>query len=111
MKKIEATIDPVTLHTIKRALAMIGVTDLIVSDVRGIDGRGPHREVYRGLEYQVGFTLKLKLEAIIDDWAVDEVGKAIAEAAADVPGGVGCVSISPIEVVEISKGEEARSFR
>jgi nitrogen regulatory protein P-II 1 len=110
-KKIEAIIDPVTLHAVKQALAKVGATDLTVSDVRGIDWHGPHREIYRGLEYQVGLTLKLKLEAIVDDWCLDDVAEALTEAAAAVPGGVSRVFVTPIEEIGTSKGEGAQSVR
>jgi nitrogen regulatory protein PII len=37
MKKLEAIIDPVSLHEVRQALEAVGLTDLILSDVRGTD--------------------------------------------------------------------------
>src|SRR5258708_16043756 len=81
MKKLEAIIDPVSLHEVRQALEAVGLTDLILSDVRGTDQHGAHTEIYRGMEYTVDFVLKLKLEAIIDDSSVDEAAEAIIKAA------------------------------
>src|SRR5690242_6745918 len=42
VKKLEAIIDPVSLHEVRQALEAIGLTDLILSDVRGSDQHGAH---------------------------------------------------------------------
>lgn len=114
MKKIEAIIDPGIFHEVRQALTRARVWDLVVSDVKSTDLHGPHTEFYRGLEYRVDLVPKLKLEVVIDDWYVDEVGEAISEAAA----GQGRASrifvspiVSPIDAIGTSKGEEPGSFR
>lgn len=109
MKKLEAIIDPVSLHEVRPALEAIGLTDLILSDVRGTDQREAHTEIYRGMEYTVDFVLKLKLEAIIDDSSVDEAAEAIIEAA--TADGVCRIFVCPIEEIGTSTGDGVESVR
>jgi len=109
MKKLEAIIDPVSLHDVRQALEAVGLTDLILSDVRGTDQHGAHTEIYRGMEYTVDFVLKLKLEAIIDDSSVDEAAEAIIKAA--TAGGVCRVFVCPIEEIGTSTGDGVESIR
>jgi nitrogen regulatory protein P-II 1 len=109
VKKLEAIIDPVSLHEVRQALEAIGLTDLILSDVRGSDQHGAHTEIYRGREYAVDFVLKLKLEAIIDDSSVDEAAEAIIEAA--TADGVSRIFVCPIEEIGTSTGDGVESLR
>jgi len=109
VKKLEAIIDPVSLHEVRQALEAIGLTDLILSDVRGTDQRGAHTEIYRGMEYTVDFVLKLKIEAIIDDSSVDEAAEAIIEAV--TADGVCRIFVCPIEEIGTSTGDGVESVR
>jgi nitrogen regulatory protein P-II 1 len=106
MKKIEAIIDPIALGEVRQALEEIGLTDLILSDVRSTDQHGTYTEIFRGVEYKVDFVLRLKLEAIVDDGCVDEITKA----AATTPDGVSQVFIYPIEKIATSTGDGPESF-
>lgn len=99
MKKLEAIIDPVTIHEVREALEAVGLTDLILSDVRGTDQHGAHTEIYRGMEYTVDFVPRLKLEAIIDDSSVDEAAEAITKATTAASAGVSRVFVCPIEEI------------
>ena len=110
MKKLEAIIDPIALGEVRQALEEIGLTDLILSDVRGTDQHGTYTEIFRGVEYKIDLVLRLKLEAIVDDGCVDEIAEAITEAAAATPGGVGQVFIYPIEKIATSTGDGPESF-
>jgi nitrogen regulatory protein P-II 1 len=110
MKKIEAIIDPIALGEVRQALEEIGLTDLILSDVRGTDQHGTYTEIFRGVEYKVDFVLRLKLEAIVDDGCVDEIAEAITKAAAATPDGVSQVFIYPIEKIATSTGDGPESF-
>jgi len=103
MMKLEAVIDPVSLPEVRQALEAVGLTDLILSDVRGTDQLGAHTEIYRGMEYTVDLVLKLKLEAIIDDSSVDEAAEAIIEAA--TADGVGRIFVCPIEEIGTATGD------
>src|SRR5260370_38519923 len=80
MKKVEAIIDPVSLREVRQALEAVGLTDLILSDVRGTDQHGAHTEIYRGMEHTVDFVLNLQLDGIIDDSSVAGAAEAIIKA-------------------------------
>jgi nitrogen regulatory protein P-II 1 len=81
MKKIEAIIQPFKLDEVKEALKAIGVDGLTVAEVRGHGRQKGHKEVYRGMEYEVDLLPKIKLETVVSDSRLDEVARAIASAA------------------------------
>ncbi|MBI4568482.1 MAG: P-II family nitrogen regulator [Planctomycetes bacterium] len=108
MKKVEAIIKPFKLEEVKEALAAIGITGMTVTEVRGFGRQKGHSELYRGVEYHVGFNTKLKLEIIIADEKVESVVQAITASAKSAEGkiGDGKIFISPVEeVVRIRTGE------
>jgi nitrogen regulatory protein P-II 1 len=81
MKKIEAVIQPHKLEEVKEALKGIGVDGMTITEVRGHGRQKGHKEVYRGMEYQVDLLPKIKLEAVVSNDRVDEVTSTIAKAA------------------------------
>lgn len=81
MKKIEAIIQPHKLEEVKEALKSIGVDGLTVTEVRGHGRQKGHREVYRGMEYEVDFLPKVKIETVIPDARLDEISRTISGAA------------------------------
>ena len=81
MKKIEAIIQPFKLDEVKEALKAIGVDGLTVSEVRGHGRQKGHKEIYRGMEYDVDLLPKVKIETVVPDARLDEVSRAIAAAA------------------------------
>ena len=106
MKKIEAIIRPFKLEDVKVALVNSGIVGMTVSEVRGFGRQKGQVERYRGSEFTVEFLQKLKIEVVVADDRVDEVLKAIAEAAKTGEIGDGKVFISPINsVLRIRTGE------
>ncbi len=81
MKKIEAIIQPHKADQVKEALKNIGVDGLTISEVRGHGRQKGHKEVYRGMEYEVDLLPKIKIETVVPDSRLQEVSKAIAAAA------------------------------
>src|ERR1700680_1010162 len=81
MKKIEAIIQPFKLEEVKEALKNIGIDGMTISEVRGHGRQKGHKEVYRGQEYTVDLLPKVKIEVVVGDGRVDEVTRAIVEAA------------------------------
>src|SRR6185436_19717515 len=81
MKKIEAIIQPQKLESVKAALIAIGVDGITVSEVRGHGRQKGHKEVYRGMEYEVDLLPKIKIETVVPDSRLQEVQQAIATAA------------------------------
>ena len=60
MKKIEAIIQPHKLEEVKEALKAIGIDGMTITEVRGHGRQKGHKEVYRGMEYQVDLLPKVK---------------------------------------------------
>src|SRR5579863_9453579 len=81
MKKIEAVIQPHKLEEVKEALKAIGIDGMTITEVRGHGRQKGHKEVYRGMEYQVDLLPKVKVELVIADARQDEVVRALVTAA------------------------------
>jgi nitrogen regulatory protein P-II 1 len=81
MKKIEAVIQPHKFEDVKEALKNIGITGMTVTEVRGHGRQKGHKEVYRGMEYQVDLLPKVKLEIVVPGARLEEVIGALAGAA------------------------------
>jgi nitrogen regulatory protein P-II 1 len=81
MKKIEAIIQPHKLEDVKEALKAIGVDGMTITEVRGHGRQKGHKEVYRGMEYQVDLLPKVKLEMVISDQRADEVVRTVVNSA------------------------------
>jgi nitrogen regulatory protein P-II 1 len=81
MKKIEAIIQPHKLEEVKEALKKIGIDGMTITEVRGHGRQKGHKEVYRGMEYQVDLLPKVKLEMVVPDDRCDETIKTLADAA------------------------------
>ena len=65
----------------KDALKNIGIDGMTVIEVRGHGRQKGHKEVYRGMEYQVDLLPKIKLEMVVPDTRADEVIQTLAGAA------------------------------
>ena len=106
MKKIEAIIKPFKLYEGREALASLGVTGLIVTEVKRLGRHKGHTELYRGAEYVVDFLPKMKLEVIIADAHLDRAIDAIVTAARTGKIGDGKIFVFDVEqVVRIRTGE------
>jgi nitrogen regulatory protein P-II 1 len=111
MKKIEAIIQPFRLEPVKEALHDISVKGMTVTEVKGFGVQKGIREVYRGMEYQVDFLPKVKIEVVAPDEQVEAIANAIIAQARTGKVGDGKIFIYPMaEVIRIrtgEKGEEA----
>ena len=81
MKKIEAIIQPHKLEDVKEALKAIGIDGMTISEVRGHGRQRGHKEVYRGMEYQVDLLPKVKLEMVVADNRAEEVIRTVVASA------------------------------
>ena len=81
MKKIEAVIQPHKLEEVKDALKNIGIDGITISEVRGHGRQKGHKEVYRGMEYEVDLLPKVKLEIVLPDARLQEVTRTLSQAA------------------------------
>lgn len=81
MKLIIATIKPFKLEEVREALTSIGVSGMMVTEIKGFGAQSGHTEIYRGAEYAVNFVPKIKLEIAVTDAAADQVVSAIRDSA------------------------------
>lgn len=106
MQKIEAIIKPFKLDEVKDALDKIGIHGLTVSEVRGYGRQKGHVEAYRGIEYQVQFNAKIKLDIVVPDDLCAKAVEAIRTTANTGNIGDGKIFISDLrDVVRIRTGE------
>jgi nitrogen regulatory protein P-II 1 len=81
MKKIEGIIQPHKIEDVKEALKAIGIDGMTILEVRGHGRQKGHKEVYRGMEYQVDLLPKIKIEMVVPDERAEEVVRTLVTAA------------------------------
>jgi nitrogen regulatory protein P-II 1 len=106
MKLVTAIIKPFKLDDVKTALEGRGVHGLTVSEASGYGRQKGHTEVYRGAEYTVDLVPKVRLEVVVEDFAVDDVVDAIVSAAQTGKIGDGKVWVMPVDaIIRVRTGE------
>ncbi len=106
MKKIEAIIQPFKLEPVKEALHGLSVQGMTITEVKGFGRQKGIREVYRGMEYQVDFIPKVKIEVVAPDDKVEAVVNTIIDKARTGRIGDGKIFVYPVaEVIRIRTGE------
>jgi nitrogen regulatory protein P-II 1 len=107
MKQITAILKPFKLDDVREALAVVGVTGLTVTEVKGFGRQKGHTELYRGAEYVVDFLPKMKVEVVVNEGDVDRCVEAIISAARTGKIGDGKIFVTNVErVVRIRTGEQ-----
>jgi nitrogen regulatory protein P-II 1 len=107
MKKVEAIIQPFRLEAVKEALHEISVQGMTITEVKGFGRQKGIREVYRGMEYQVDFLPKVKMEIITSDDKADKVVETVINNARTGRIGDGKIFVYPVaEVIRIRTGEK-----
>ena len=81
MKKIEAVIKHFKLDDVRKALTDIGLLGMTVIEVKGFGRQKGHMEVYRGVEYEVLFLPKIKIDVVVPEDKLEEALRAIQDAA------------------------------
>jgi nitrogen regulatory protein P-II 1 len=81
MKKLEVTIRPKQLDSVKNALADAGVDFVTVSEVKGCRRDG-YAEIYRGALYVVDFLPRVKIEVVLEDRFAARVATLIGSSVA-----------------------------
>ncbi|HBI15219.1 MAG TPA: P-II family nitrogen regulator [Desulfobulbaceae bacterium] len=97
MKKIEAIVRPFKLDELKSALHDLSVQGLTVSEVKGFGRQKGHTEIYRGAEYAVDFTPKVRIEGVLADDMADKVVAKIMVIARTGNFGDGKIFVLPVE--------------
>jgi nitrogen regulatory protein P-II 1 len=106
MYRIEATIRPDKFEDVQRALQTIGVIAMTVDEVIGCGHQAGHVEHYRGLETVIHLLPKVRITTVVHEIPVEDVVKAISEAAYTGEHGDGKIFVMPlIDAVRIRTGE------
>ena len=110
MKKIEAIIRPSKLEDVKDALDKYGIHGMTVTPVTGCGLQKGHKEVYRGVTYELNLLHKIKLELVVKDADCNKVVDILILAAKTGAVGDGKIFISNIEdAIRIRTGESGDS--
>lgn len=107
MRMITAIIRPSRYDAVRERLMELGVTGLTLTEVKGFGRQRGKTEIYRGSEYTVMETPKLRLDVVAPAERVDEVIDAVTEAARTGKVGDGMVFVAPLTGVRrVRTGEE-----
>jgi nitrogen regulatory protein PII len=107
MKLLKCIIQPHKLEQVKDALNGIGIKGMTVTEVKGYGRQRGHKEIYRGLEYNIFFLPKIQIEVVIEDSMLDEAVKVIVENARTGNIGDGKVFVMDVaNAIRIRTGEE-----
>jgi nitrogen regulatory protein PII len=96
MKLIKAIVRPNKVDDVKDALGKLNVSGMTVTEVRGHGKQKGHTAIYRGQEYNVSLLPKIEIDVVVPDSIVDEVVKAIIQAARTGEIGDGRVFVFPV---------------
>lgn len=107
MQLITAIVKPFQVDAVKDALKAAGVAGMTVTEVNGFGRQAGHTEVYRGVEYEIAFVPKVRLDIVVDDDDVDRLVDVITESARTGKIGDGKLWTTPVgRVVRLRTGEQ-----
>jgi nitrogen regulatory protein PII len=81
MKMITAVIKHFKLDDVRKGLTEIGIQGMTAIEVKGFGRQKGHMEVYRGVEYEVLFLPKVKIEVAVPADKLDETLNVILKTA------------------------------
>ena len=109
MKLMKCIIQPHRLEQVKDALNEMGIKGMTVSEVKGYGRQRGHKEIYRGLEYNIFFLPKIMLEVVIEDEMLDQAVKVVQENARTGHIGDGKIFVLDVHnAIRIRTGEEGQ---
>ncbi len=109
MKMISAVIKHSRLESVQKALTDVGVEGMTAIEVKGFGKQKGHMEVYRGMEYEVRFLPKVKVEVAVTDEQFDSALSAIMDSAKTGAIGDGKVFIYDLkDAIRIRTGERGK---
>ncbi|MBQ4826132.1 P-II family nitrogen regulator [Leisingera sp. HS039] len=109
MKMIIAAIKPFKLDEVREALTGLGVSGLMVTEIKGFGAQAGHTEIYRGAEYEVNFVPKLKLELVVPADQADQAISAISGSARTGKLGEGKIGDGKIFVLDVEQAVRVRT--
>lgn len=103
---IIATIKPFKLEEVREALTAIGVSGLMVTEIKGFGAQAGHTEIYRGAEYEVNFVPKVRLDLVVPSSLADQVVDTITQTARTGKIGDGKIFVLDVaQAVRVRTGE------
>jgi len=106
MKMVSAIIKHFRLDEVRDSLSKLGVQGMTAIEVKGFGRQKGHMEVYRGVEYEVKFLPKVKIEVAVADEKLDNVLNSILENAKTGEIGDGKIFVYNLQdVIRIRTGE------
>lgn len=109
MKKIEAIIKPYKLDEVVSGLNKINICGMTITEVKGFGRQKGFKEVYRGVEYDVNFLPKVKIEVVVLKEMTDRVVDIIMQNARTDEIGDGKIFIYDVkEAIRIRTNERGR---
>jgi nitrogen regulatory protein P-II 1 len=81
MKKIEAIIRSSKFESVKSELSKTGANFFTFFEVKGYGKQLSEHVVYRGVEYDIGYIARMKIEIIVEDQNAKKVADTIRHAA------------------------------
>lgn len=110
MKKIEAIIKPHKLDEVVAALNQIDICGMTITEVKGFGRQKGFKEFYRGMEYDVHFLPKVKIEVVVPKEMLDKVTDVILKNAKTDEIGDGKIFIYNVDdVIRIRTNEHGSS--
>ena len=107
MQLIKCIVRPDKVDNVKEALGKLNISGMTVTEVRGHGRQKGHTAVYRGQEYNVDLLPKMQIETVVPDPIVDDVVRAVIEAARTGQIGDGRVFVTPVtHSYKIRTGEQ-----
>ncbi len=109
MKMVSAIIKHFKLDEVRDSLSKLGVQGMTAIEVKGFGRQKGHMEVYRGVEYEVKFLPKVKIEVAVADEKLDDVLNSILESAKTGEIGDGKIFVYNLQdVIRIRTGERGK---
>jgi nitrogen regulatory protein PII len=109
MRMVTAVIKHYRLDEVRKALLDVGVQGMTIVDVKGFGRQKGHLEVYRGVEYEVQFLPKVKVEVAVPEEKVEDVIEAITKGARTGEIGDGKIFVyNLLDVVRIRTGRRGK---
>ena len=106
MIKIEAIIHPHKLEDVKSSLLSIGVIGMTISEVKSYGHRKNSTTRYRGTEYRVDFTSKIKIQIVVEAELAELAVKQISLAGRTGEIGDGKIFVSGVDRITRIRTEE-----
>ncbi len=111
MKLIKCIIQPHRLDQVRDALNELGIKGMTVTEVKGYGRQRGHKEIYRGVEYNIYFLPKVMIEVVLEDEMLDKALQCVMENART--GHIGDGKIFVMDVIDAyrirtgERGEDA----